>query len=249
MNDMIRHLQAHRSIRRFKQEEVTQEQLEQIIGSAQSASTSSNMQAYSVISIRKADTRRQLAALAGGQHYVEACPLFLVWCADLHRAQAAVRLHTGDATLQVPQNVETFLVATVDAALAAQNAAVAAEALGLGTVFIGGLRNDMRRVIELLELPELVYPIFGMCIGKPDQSPTPRPRLAMEAVYHEERYNQADLVKHIRAYDETLAQYYASRTGGSKQAAWSGELASRLRAERLRPELYDIITSQGFQFK
>lgn len=249
MNDMIKHLQAHRSIRRFKQEEVTAEQLAQIIASAQAASTSSNIQAYSVIGIRNADTKRQLASLAGGQQYVEECPLFLVWCADLHRAQAAVRLHTGDAALQLPQNVETFLVATVDAALAAQNAAVAAEALGLGTVFIGGIRNDLQRVIELLELPELVYPVFGMCIGTPDQSPTPRPRLAREAVYHEERYSRDGLENHIRNYDETLARYYASRTGGSKQAAWSGELAARFRLERLRPELYTIIVGQSFQLE
>lgn len=248
MNDTIKQLQAHRSIRKFKPDDVTEEQVGQILASAQAASTSSNLQAYSVIGVRNADRKRQLAELAGGQRYVEECPLFLVWCADWHRAREAVRLHGGDSGLELHHNVETFMVATIDAALAAQNAAAAAESLGLGIVFIGGLRNQLRQVIELLQLPELVYPVFGMCIGVPDQSPTPRPRLPMRAVYHEEHYRTSGVVAGIREYDETLGQYYAGRAGGSKQSAWSGELAARLRPERLRPDLYDIITGQGFRF-
>lgn len=248
MNDTIKQLQAHRSIRKFKPNDITEEQISQIMASAQAASTSSNLQAYSVIGVRNADTKQQLAELAGGQRYVEECPLFLVWCADWHRVREAVRLHGDDSELELYQNVETFMVATIDAALAAQNAATAAEALGLGIVFIGGIRNHMQQVIELLQLPELVYPVFGMCIGVPDQSPTPRPRLPERTVYHEEHYRTSELVAGIRAYDETLGQYYASRTGGSKQAAWSGELTARLRPERLRPDLYDIITGQGFRF-
>jgi FMN reductase (NADPH) len=249
MSDIIRHLQAHRSIRQFKPTAITEEQVAQIIASAQSASTSSNLQAYSVIGIRDASTKRQLAELAGNQRYVEDCPLFLVWCADLHRTQTAVQLRQEDDALKIPQNVETFLVATVDAALAAQNAAVAAEALGLGTVFIGGIRNDMRRVIELLQLPQLVYPVFGMCLGEPDQAPTPRPRLPRRAIYHSERYSVPDQAEGIRAYDETLIQYYADRTGGGKQTSWSGELTAKLRPERLRPDLYEVLTAQGFRLQ
>ncbi|KQO18451.1 oxygen-insensitive NADPH nitroreductase [Paenibacillus sp. Leaf72] len=249
MNDIVKHLQSHRSIRKFKPDTISEEQLGQIMASAQAASTSSNIQAYSVIGVRDTSKKRDLAKLAGGQRHVEECPLFLVWCADLHRAQVAVRMHTSDIELELHQNVETFLVATVDAALAAQNAAVAAEALGLGTVFIGGIRNDMQQVVDLLHLPRLVYPVFGMCIGISDQMPTKRPRLPVQSVYHDERYSDSGFASDIHAYDETLGQYYASRTGEGKQASWSGEMEARLRQNRLRPELYAVIKSQGFCFQ
>jgi len=147
MNDIIQLLQSHRSIRKFSNTPVTPEQLDAILGSAQMASTSSNMQAYSVISVTDMALRQQLAVLAGNQAYVSECPLFLVWCADLHRFAQAVHRH---ADTPVSGNAENFLVATVDAALAAQNAAVAAESLGLGVVYIGGIRNNPAEVSQLL---------------------------------------------------------------------------------------------------
>src|SRR5690606_31594133 len=84
--------------------------------------------------------------------------------------------------------VENFIVATVDTALAAQNAVIAAESLGLGAVYIGGLRNNIEQVSELLRLPELVYPLFGMCLGVPAQSPMTRPRLPLDSILHTDTY-------------------------------------------------------------
>ncbi|UKS24344.1 oxygen-insensitive NADPH nitroreductase [Paenibacillus sp. HWE-109] len=240
MNEIISLLQNHRSIRKFTNQPVSQDQLNAILASAQAASTSSNMQAYSVIHVTDEGLKSQLAAWAGNQSYVSECPLFLVWCADLHRYEQAVQRH-GDTP--VNGNAENFIVATVDAALAAQNAAVAAESLGFGVVYIGGLRNKPAEVSALLGLPQLVYPVFGMCIGVPDQEPLPRPRLPLEAVYHENRYTDNKVA--VDEYDESIRDYMHVRSDGKVDTTWSKEMAAK--AQRPREHMKAFLSTQGFE--
>ncbi|MNF93223.1 FMN reductase (NADPH) [compost metagenome] len=240
MNAIIDLLQNHRSIRKFTSEPVSIEQREAIIKAAQAASTSSNMQAYSVIHVSDQRMKTQLAELAGNQAYVSECPLFLVWCADLHRFATASHQHVDTP---ITGNAENFIIATVDAALAAQNAAIAAESLGLGVCYIGGLRNKPAEVSELLGLPQLVYPVFGMCIGMPDQEPLHRPRLPLEAVYHENRYTPNSSA--ALSYDETIRDYMNVRTGGKVDTTWSKEMAAK--AQRPRKHMKAFLSSQGFE--
>ncbi|MFC0214970.1 oxygen-insensitive NADPH nitroreductase [Paenibacillus chartarius] len=248
MNDIVTLLLDHKSIRKFKPDAVPPEQIGAIVAAAQAASTSSNMQAYSVIGVTDPEVKGKLAELAGGQRHVEQCPLFLVWCADLHRIELAGRLHDPDFRLET--NVETFLLGTIDAALAAQNAAVAAESLGYGIVYIGGIRNDPAGVSKLLGLPQLVYPVFGLCIGIPDQQPDPRPRLPQHAVYHEGRYaSDAEQLAGIRAYDDVMQTYYGTRAGGGRDTVWSKEMLARVGGGSLREHLYDYLKSQGFELR
>ncbi|MUT68009.1 oxygen-insensitive NADPH nitroreductase [Paenibacillus sp. NEAU-GSW1] len=244
MNETIQLLLNHRSIRKYKETPVSEEQLDAILGAAQHASTSSNMQAYSVIGVTEPEIKNKLAELAGNQAYVAGCPLFLVWCADLYRYEKAQSLHMRD---KQPSTVEHFIIATVDAALAAQNAAVAAESLGLGIVYIGGIRNNPQQVSELLGLPEHVYPVFGMCVGVPDQEPLTRPRLPRDAVYHANKYNTACQSEAITTYDETMSAYMSERTDGKAATSWSEAMAAKTGAQRLhmRPFLRD----QGFMLE
>ena len=124
--------------------------LQLLIGAAQSAASSSNLQLWSVVSVSDPARRRALYEVAGHQAHILECPLFLVWVADLHRpTQLARERGVPSAGLDY---LEMFLMASIDSALAAQNAVVAAEALGLGTVYIGALRNDPVRVAQVLEL-------------------------------------------------------------------------------------------------
>jgi FMN reductase (NADPH) len=247
MNKVIDQLLAHRSIRRYKADPVPLEHVERIVVAAQAASTSSNMQAYSVIGVTDGEAKSRLAELSGGQRHVEECPLFLVWCADLHRLQLAGR--HADPEFTIETNVETFLLGTVDAALAAQNAAIAAESLGYGIVYIGGIRNRPAEVTELLGLPPLVYPVFGMCVGVPDQQPDPRPRLPLSAVYHAGRYSADDaLAAAVRDYDTIMKEYYAARAGGGKDTTWSKEMQARL-SGNLRRHLFEYLKGQGFEFR
>ncbi|WP_174732398.1 nitroreductase family protein [Mesobacillus harenae] len=109
--------------------------------------------------------KKTLSELCGSQRHVKECPVFLVFCADLNRIKISHELEEKPNHLDT---VEPFIVATVDASIYGQNVLLASELLGLGGVFIGGIRNQPEKVSQLLKIPEYVYPVFGMCIGYPD---------------------------------------------------------------------------------
>ncbi|MFE4572928.1 oxygen-insensitive NADPH nitroreductase [Paenibacillus chitinolyticus] len=244
MNSVIDLLTRHRSIRRFKPDPIPGDQLQAIIASAQMASTSSSVQAYTIIAATDPALKKELARLAGNQAYVEQCGLFLVFCADLNRLRKATE-QSGEV---FHQNTESFLVASMDAALAAQNAAIAAESLGLGICYIGGIRNNPDGVAEALKLPELVYPAFGMCVGVPDQEPSLRPRLPQTAVLHENGYQSERSDEGVRRYDETTRKYYEERTGGKQSITWSRSMADKYR-QPVRAHLKPFLEKQGFRLE
>ena len=241
MNQVIELLKSHRSIRKFTDEPVTAEQLEQILLAAQGASTSSFLQVTSVIRITDKTIREKLVEYSGGQKWVGQSPEFLVWCADFNRhLQIAPQARLGFA--------EQLLIGTVDTAIMAENALVAAESLGLGGLFVGGIRNKPQEVTGLLNLPEHVLPLFGMCIGVPDQNPTLRPRLPLSLVLHENSYNP-ELNKDVLAdYDKKVYDYYEHRMGAEKVMTWSEQISGILSKEA-RPHMKAYLEKQGFGVK
>lgn len=247
MNETISKMMQHRSIRKYSDQPVTQEMVEQIVSAGQMASSSSNVQAYSVIAVTDAGRKAKLAELCGNQAYVAECPVFLVWCADLSRLKRAAERHIPSQTTY-EATTENFIVATVDTALAAQNAAVAAESLGVGIVYIGGIRNQSEQVATLLDLPRLAYPVFGMCLGYPDQEPGLRPRLPLPAVLHWNGYDAAGQDKQVADYDEVMSTYLRERTGGSKDTPWSELMAEKL-AQPARLHLRQFLAQRGFELK
>lgn len=243
--DALALLKGHRSIRKFTDEPVTDEMAADIVSAGLAAATSSNVQATTVIRVRNPETRAAIATLAGGQTYVETAGAFFVWCADLHRSAVACEMAGGDFHAGM---TEHFVIATVDCALAAQNAVVAAESLGLGICYIGGIRNDPAQVAELLELPDQVFPLFGLCLGWPDQDPALKPRLPLSVALKEERYDEAGDRDGIRAYDEEMRAYYHERTGGKIDRVWSEDMSALLGKES-RPHMKGFLEGQGFTFK
>jgi nitroreductase len=139
---------------------------------------------------------------------------------------------------------EHFVIATTDVALLAQNCVVAAESMGLGSCYIGSVRNHPDAVAELLGLPQQVYPVFGLCLGWPDQDPERKPRLPLPAVLMEERYREEGIQEVVRAYDETLRDYYLRRTGGTKDSCWSLEMKTVVGKEA-RPHMRGFLASRG----
>lgn len=245
MNDVIKLLQSHRSIRKFSDKVVDQKTVNTIIASGQAAATSSNVQATTVIQVNDTSAREKLVEVSGGQAYVASAGAFFVFCADLNRAAQACALQGGDFSQGM---TEHFIIATVDVALFAQNCAVAAESLGLGICYIGGLRNNPAIVSTLLNLPENVYPVFGFCVGYPDQDPEVKPRLPMPAVLMQDQYDSAQLSPGIASYDEHIREYYLSRTGGTKDSCWSEEMRALVGKES-RPHMRDFLKTQGFLMK
>ena len=248
-------LNRHASVRRFTGQEISQDDEMTIVLTAQRSPTSSNLHAYSIIGVRDRDKKARLAELCGGQAHVAACSLFLVFCADLYRLKLSADERgyrfNGDT-------VESFIVATVDAALAADRALIAAQALGLGGVMVGGIRNHPEEVCALLELPEYTYPVMGMSLGYPERTPTQKPRLPIEGMYFRERYNPEQIRPAVMDYDETIAAlgYLEGREieperypGFSGRYSWSEHSARRMassRPETSRLHLREFLQRRGW---
>lgn len=244
-NPVIELLRAHRSIRKFEARVVDDDVVREIVACGQTAASSSNVQAVSVIQVKSPEKRQKLAELAGGQAYVASAGAFLVYCADLHRAAMACASQGGEFE---PGMTEHFMIATIDVALSAQTAVIAAESMGLGICYIGGLRNNPAEVADLLQLPEQVYPVFGLCLGYPAQQPEVKPRLAVDAVLMQEVYDSEGQAEHVAAYDEVLSQYYLSRTGGKKVSTWSREMKA-LVGKETRPHMRGFLANRGFTMR
>lgn len=245
MNNTIDLLKSHRSIRKFTSQPVSRQIVEELVMAGQSASTSSFIQACTLIQINDKDDRTRLATYAGNQAYVVEAPLFLVFCADMQRHRIACDLHNAE---MLSGYTEQFITATVDCGLFAQNLMVAAESLGLGGVYIGGIRNQIAAVADLLKLPDLVYPVFGLCLGYPDQNPEVKPRLPLKVVLKQDRYDDSKEREMIEEYDQKVREYYATRTGGNKSNGWSDQIADMLSRES-RPHMLQFLQEQKFLLK
>ncbi len=244
MNMIMDLLGSHRSIRKFTHKSVSEELLHEIIQAGQCASTSNYLQGCSIIRIRSSETRKSIASLAGDQTYVETAPVFLVFCADLKRAYDCCERYDKKP---VEGYTEQFIIATVDVALLAQNMAIAAESVGLGICYIGGIRNDPYKVSELLKLPRGVYPVFGFCLGYPDQNPQRKPRLPVSVILKQETYADDDL-QSLKDYDRLVCDYYRHRTGAKKATVWSEQIADMF-SSQYRPHMKEFLHQQGFVFK
>lgn len=245
MNEIINLLQSRSSVRKFTDEIISQDVLDELIKCGQAAATSSFIQACSVIQVEDNSKRNLLADLAGGQTYVASAARFLVFCADMNRHKLVCDMHNSK---MVSGYTEQFITATVDVALFAQNVMTAAQSLGIEGVYIGGIRNNIAEVSGLLELPTLVYPVFGMCLGYPAQEPETKPRLPLSVVLKKDRYQDDNDAKTISEYDEQVCEYYRSRTGGTKETTWSEQIADML-VKEARPHMKTYLEDRGFILK
>ena len=241
MNPTIELLKSHRSIRKFTKEPITPELFQQLLLAGQAAASSSFIQAATILRITNTSKRLKLAQLANDQQYVASAAEFLVICADLHRAVQCCEQHSETAR---PGFTEQTIIATVDAALVAQNIVVAAESAGLGICYIGALRNKPDEVSELLDLPEYVYAVFGLCIGWPDQDPEVKPRLPLEIILHENRYKKDQGWSALSGYDDVIKSYYEARTENKKSQTWSSQMAGLLGREA-RPHMLNFLNKKG----
>lgn len=242
MKPTIETMSTHRSIRKFKERAVPAKTLETILSAAQYASTSSYVQAYTIIRVDDPENRQSIAEICGNQPWIIQAPVFLIFCADLNRLETACRMH-GEK--MVDGYAEQFLVASVDTALVGQNTLLAAESLDLGGVFIGAIRNDPLRVCELLQIPNNAYPLFGMCLGYPDDIPAQKPRLPLGAILKEETYSGTGDEMLLEAYDAITRDYYRTRDSNLKDETWSQQMTGFM-SKVIRPHIKSSILSKGF---
>lgn len=250
VNDVIEQLLGHRSVRAFLSRPLPAGTLETLVAAAQSASSSSNLQAWSVVAVEDPAHRERLAELAGRQGHVRAAPLFLVWLADLARIDSQARRLGQKA--EGLDYLEALLIGVIDAALAAQNAVLALESLGMACVYIGGIRNSPEAVASDLGLPPRVFPVFGMCVGypDPDKPAAVKPRLPQDAVLHRERYDLAAQDEAVARYDATMAGFYRSQ--GMPASVWSEHSVRRVATPEAlhgRERLVEVLKSLGFALR
>ncbi|KYC41830.1 NADPH-dependent oxidoreductase [Scytonema hofmannii PCC 7110] len=250
-NNTLANLLSHRSIRAYLSDPLPSGTLETLVAAAQSASTSSNLQTWSVVAVEDAQRKEKLSQLARNQAHIRQCPLFLVWLADL--ARLAYIAENRGLPHEGLDYLEMFLMAAIDAALAAQNATVAAESLGLGTVYIGALRNHPEEVAEVLNLPPHVFAVFGLCVGYPNpaQPAAIKPRLSQSAVLHRETYKLAEQDEAIAQYNEVMKAFYTSQKMNIP-GDWSEHSVKRvISAESLsgRDRLREALKTLGFDLR
>ncbi len=245
MNKTIQTILNHRSIRSYNNIPLSDQDLMTIIKCAQAGPNSINGQQFSVIVIKSPETRSKLASLCGDQEYIATAPVFLLFVADYFKANIAAK--KNDKALKIVEDIESLLVSSVDIGIALGNAITAAESLGLGIVPIGGVRKNPDEIITLLNLPEFVFPIAGLCIGYTDDHSAQKPRMPIEAFMHLETYNST-LQNTIDEYDEVMSDYMNERTQGKSKRNWSSSI-SGIYKSIYYPKVTPVLSQQGFLIK
>jgi len=250
-NDTLQLLLDHRSTRAFLPDPLPQGTVETLVAAAQSAPTSSNLQVWSVVAVEDPARKARLAALAGNQKHIIEAPLFLLWLIDFDRLTQLSQVD-GLAS-EALDYTETFLLGAVDATLAAQNAVVALESLGLGSVYIGGIRNRPAEVAAELGLPPRAFALFGHSVGRPDPArPTAvKPRLPQASVLYREQYGWSQAhAEAAESYNPRIRDF--QREQGMVEKDWTVQARERTRGPSSmagRHILRDVLNDLGFRLR
>ena len=182
---MIEAIQNHRSIRKFKPDAVTDDLLNEILFAGSRASTTGNMQVYSIIVTQNEDLKKKLWEIHFKQNMVLEAPVILTFNADFNRFSIWCNLRKARPGYD---NFLSFITASTDALLASQNIALEAENHGLGICYLGTTTYNADKIIDVLHLPKGVVPVTTMVIGYPAEIPELTDRLPMDAIIHRELY-------------------------------------------------------------
>lgn len=251
MNETIRNLLNHRSIRKFKEQKVEEHVLREILQSACNGSTMGGLQLYSIIVTQDKAMMEQMAPYHFHQPIATQAPLILTFCADFHRFNRYCELHNVENDAY--NNLQAYHWAFTDAIIAAQNSCVAAEALGLGVCWLGTITFNVNHFIEILQLPQHVVPLACIAMGYPDEQPDLTDKLPIEAIVHQEHYRDHDLT--------AIERFFANREQHPRNRQILEEnkmnnLAEdyvRRRYKKADNEffskvLHDVLKQQGYQF-
>ena len=199
MIDIFEVLENHKSIRQYKSTPVPEELLQKILHAGLRASSSGNMQTWSVVITSDKEIRQHLFKAHFEQEMLLEAPLLLTFCSDFHRMRRWIKLRDAADNFD---NLMSFMIGAIDATLAAQNVALAAEAQGLGICYMGTTLASCDTIAQILELPHNVVPVVGYVMGYPDESPQLRDRLPLSGLVHREKYQKYSDEDISTIYDE-----------------------------------------------
>ena len=232
--DGVQALLNRRVIRKYKTNPINEQTMALLLSAAQSAPTKSNLQQYSIVIIRDPEVRNAVSELVPSMPWVRNAPVIAIFLGDVRRIRrlAKIRGHTYQNN-----NADTFMNAAVDAALAMQCFITAADYLGLGTCPISYVRNRIDDLAEILDLPDGVFPISGLCVGYPDDAGYVSMRLPQKVVVHQDLYNDDDLETDVKDYDDRnherfaltpTKQRHTDKYGVLEKCTWSENVARQL---------------------
>lgn len=248
LNEMIQSQLEHRTIREFTTDIIPPEVFEQLMEVARRTASSTCMQASSIIRVTNPAVRKQIAEVCK-QEYAARAPELLIFIVDQYRNYRIAK--EKNCFAESARDMDRFFSAFTDACLMAQNVVNAVESLGLGTVYFGSILNDSARICEILQLPELTFPVVGLGIGYPGQSPQLKPRMEMRLRVFENSYKRFDsYLEEIKEYDEEMQTYYDLREANQRVDSFSNQVVARFSScTPKRQQMLNTVQSQGFDLK
>lgn len=238
----------HRSIRKYKPDPIPSRILDYILEAGTRASTTGNMQLYSIIVSTEEKIKEELLPCHFNQEMVREAPVVLTFCADFNRFNKWCEQRNSQPGYD---NFLSFFTAAIDALLVAQNVCIAAEDAGLGICYLGTTTYMAGKIIEVLDLPGGVVPVTTVTVGYPDEWPELTDRLPLDAVVHREKYSdytEPDINSHYRE-KELMAVYQAFVKEHNKQTLAQVFTDVRYKKEDnilFSKSLLDILATQGF---
>ncbi len=241
-------LLERRSIRRYERENISDETLAFIYDAIRNTPTSYNGQQFSVIDIDNQALKEELYAITN-QKQIKTCNHFMVFCADFHKIWVLAK-EKGIDIPEFQNTMDGVIVGVIDAALAMENALIAASSKGLGCCCIGYARTaDPFKLAELLKLPEGVFVVCGLAIGVPREMPDLKPKQPVGALIHKNSYSSdASLLELLKGYDAEITEYNRTRSGSKTDNDWCGHILDYYR-EALSYRILDYLRSQGFSIQ
>lgn len=238
----------HRSIRKYKSLEPEEEKLAKILEAASRASTTGSMQVYSIVVTKDEGIRKQLWESHFKQDMVLQAPVHLTFCADFNRFSKWCEQRSAEPGYD---NFLSFFTGAIDALLAAQNAALAAESQGMGICYLGTVTWMADRFIEILKLPSLVVPVAAMTLGYPDEEPGLTPRLPMEGIIHNEvysDYNRDDINMIYKSLEEMsfTREIIAENEKETLAQVYTDNRYKKADNQFFSQKFLDVLTQQGF---
>lgn len=248
MNETIRTQLEHRTIREFKDQKIPHQIFEQLLEVARRTATSTGMQASSIIRVTNPDMKKKIAEICN-QEYVARVTELLIFIVDQYRNNQIAK--EKNCFVETAGDMDRFFAAFTDACIMAQNIVIAAESMGLGTVYLGSILNDSEKICELLKLPKLTFPVIGLGLGYPNQNPQIKPRMEMKLRFFENTYKVFEsYLDQVEEYDKEMRTYYDLREPGKRADSFSNQVVTRLN-QRIpkRQEILNVIRKQGFDLK
>ncbi len=193
MNQTIKDIYNRKSVRVFRDESITDEEKRIILESALQAPTAGNMTLYSIIDVQDQELKNKLADLCDHQPFIKDAPLVLLFVADYQRWYDLFQHYCTESP---KLDYADLILAGEDCMIAAQNAVVAAQSLGIGSCYIGDILENYEVNRELFNLPQYVLPYILLVFGKPTQQQMDREkpkRFALEDIVYQNQYKQKNI--------------------------------------------------------